>query len=95
MNKHMLWFKRLQCISPLKDVMPTLHPRIDSENQKWKYRTSQNHGTATHVPPPQSLLSTFGNHAEVQHTIERILHEVPVSKATSEAGDSLISVGAH
>lgn len=42
-----------------------------------------------------SLLSTFVNHAEVQHIIKRILCEAPVSKATSEAGDSVISVGAH
>lgn len=48
---------------------------------------------------PSSLkraeLSTFVNHAEVQHIIKRILLEAPVSKAPSETGTSLTSVGAH
>lgn len=85
----MLLFKTLQCISSLKDEMPTFHPRINFKDQKWTPRLLRTM-ELQHMYP-QSLLSTFVNHAKAQHTIKRILREAPVSKATSEAGASLIS----
>lgn len=53
--------------------------------------------TSVHGPPSlkRADLFTFASHAEDQHIIKRILPEIPVSKAPSEAGSSLTLLGAH
>lgn len=78
---------------------PLFNPKSTSRTRNGMTDISEPWNCNTSVHGPCSLkraeLSTFVNHAKVQHVIKRILLEAPVSKAPSEAGTSLTSVGAH
>lgn len=51
--------QEIQRIPPLKDVMPTLHPRINSEDQKWNARLFKTmklqHMSLLHSPSSPAL----------------------------------------